>query len=174
MGPRQCQVCNNAPSKYKCPSCIIPYCSLSCYKKHKETPCSKPMIPMASLEKNDLPANKEAASAEQESFEEKPNEVASLVNPAISVEKLSPAPHAQRPFYVDGPGEVLQQTQLQAIAASADIRDALENEEIQNLILNIDSSQNAELELDKAMKSEVFQNFTDKILSSLNTKPDHK
>jgi len=23
MGPRQCQVCNEAPSKYKCPSCYL-------------------------------------------------------------------------------------------------------------------------------------------------------
>ncbi|GKU86151.1 hypothetical protein SLEP1_g714 [Rubroshorea leprosula] len=26
----QCQVCNEAQSKYKCP-CLIPYCSLPCY-----------------------------------------------------------------------------------------------------------------------------------------------
>ncbi|KAL9318255.1 hypothetical protein ACSQ67_014772 [Phaseolus vulgaris] len=42
MGPRQCKVCNEAPSKYKCPSCYIPYCSLGCFKKHKELPCVKP------------------------------------------------------------------------------------------------------------------------------------
>ncbi|KAH0612717.1 uncharacterized protein H6S33_009097 [Morchella sextelata] len=37
--PRQimalCGICNEAPSKYKCPSCEIPYCSLVCYKPHK-------------------------------------------------------------------------------------------------------------------------------------------
>ncbi|XP_022640997.1 zinc finger HIT domain-containing protein 3 isoform X4 [Vigna radiata var. radiata] len=42
MGPRQCQVCIEALSKYKCPSCYLPYCSLVCYKKHKELPCVKP------------------------------------------------------------------------------------------------------------------------------------
>ncbi|XP_077243034.1 HIT-type Zinc finger family protein [Tasmannia lanceolata] len=42
MGPRQeCQVCNGAQSKYKCPSCLVPYCSLNCFKKHKEIPCTK-------------------------------------------------------------------------------------------------------------------------------------
>uniref|UniRef100_A0A7N0TUJ0 Uncharacterized protein n=1 Tax=Kalanchoe fedtschenkoi TaxID=63787 RepID=A0A7N0TUJ0_KALFE len=110
-------------------------CPLSCYKKQKETPCSKPMVPMESLEKNDLPTNKEVASAKQASFEEKPSEVGSLVYLAIYVENSSPAPHAQRPLYVDDPGEVLHQTQLQAIDASADIRDALKNEVIQQLIL---------------------------------------
>ncbi|KAK9282347.1 hypothetical protein L1049_005264 [Liquidambar formosana] len=44
MGPRrQCQVCNEAQSKYKCPSCLAPYCSLVCFKKHKEIPCVKPV-----------------------------------------------------------------------------------------------------------------------------------
>ncbi|XP_057964955.1 uncharacterized protein LOC131155674 isoform X2 [Malania oleifera] len=43
MGPRQCQVCNEALSKYKCPSCLVPYCSLACFKKHKEIPCVKPV-----------------------------------------------------------------------------------------------------------------------------------
>lgn len=30
-----CQVCQEAESKYKCPKCVIPYCSLSCFKQHK-------------------------------------------------------------------------------------------------------------------------------------------
>jgi len=39
---KQCEVCKDAESKYKCPSCLTPYCSLACYKKHKEIPCTKP------------------------------------------------------------------------------------------------------------------------------------
>nr|XP_027093782.1 uncharacterized zinc-finger protein C4F10.19c isoform X2 [Coffea arabica] len=42
MGPKICQVCDDAQSKYKCPRCLVPYCSLVCFKKHKEIPCSKP------------------------------------------------------------------------------------------------------------------------------------
>ncbi|GMP90475.1 hypothetical protein CsSME_00041590 [Camellia sinensis var. sinensis] len=42
MGPRKCQVCDEAQSKYKCPTCLIPYCSVVCFKKHKEVPCVKP------------------------------------------------------------------------------------------------------------------------------------
>ncbi|KAL3717747.1 hypothetical protein ACJRO7_009220 [Eucalyptus globulus] len=45
MGPRQCRVCNEAQSKYKCPSCLVPYCSLACFKRHKEVPCVKPVSP---------------------------------------------------------------------------------------------------------------------------------
>uniref|UniRef100_I1LYT2 HIT-type domain-containing protein n=1 Tax=Glycine max TaxID=3847 RepID=I1LYT2_SOYBN len=60
MGPRQCQVCNQTQSKYKCPSCYLPYCSLVCFKKHKESPCVKPQ------------PSETKATAVSESFVEKP------------------------------------------------------------------------------------------------------
>ena len=36
-----CKVCSVNESKYKCPTCKILYCSLTCYKTHKQD-CSKP------------------------------------------------------------------------------------------------------------------------------------
>ncbi|XP_061189879.1 zinc finger HIT domain-containing protein 3-like [Saccostrea echinata] len=39
----QCEVCQTNVSKYKCPKCIIKYCSVSCFKLHKESVC-KPML----------------------------------------------------------------------------------------------------------------------------------
>ncbi|XP_078480787.1 LOW QUALITY PROTEIN: zinc finger HIT domain-containing protein 3-like [Lampetra planeri] len=32
-----CNVCSESTSKYKCPACRVRYCSLQCYKTHKET-----------------------------------------------------------------------------------------------------------------------------------------
>ncbi|XP_042369509.1 zinc finger HIT domain-containing protein 3 [Plectropomus leopardus] len=32
-----CSVCSEHPPKYRCPACKIRYCSLSCYKCHKDT-----------------------------------------------------------------------------------------------------------------------------------------
>ncbi|KAF3436029.1 hypothetical protein FNV43_RR23121 [Rhamnella rubrinervis] len=130
MGPRLCQVCNEAPSKYKCPSCIAPYCSLVCFKKHKEIPCSM----------------------------------------LVSSEPKSAGPESQilRPLSVDEPSEVLQRSQLEAIASSSEIRSALKDESLQKLICEIDCSPNAENELDKAMGSESFRIFTDKILSTIS------
>ncbi|KAL4715430.1 hypothetical protein ACJJTC_015333 [Scirpophaga incertulas] len=40
-----CINCNTAP-KYKCPVCRHPYCSVACYKTHKENPCSAPVEPI--------------------------------------------------------------------------------------------------------------------------------
>ncbi|KAL2649544.1 hypothetical protein R1flu_017672 [Riccia fluitans] len=37
-----CGVCVEGVSKYKCPSCLTPYCSLPCYKTHKSVPCTGP------------------------------------------------------------------------------------------------------------------------------------
>ncbi|KAI0084916.1 hypothetical protein BDY19DRAFT_968841 [Irpex rosettiformis] len=36
----QCQICNENESKYTCSACMIVYCSVPCFKKHKETSCS--------------------------------------------------------------------------------------------------------------------------------------
>ncbi|KAI9181232.1 hypothetical protein LWI28_012742 [Acer negundo] len=129
---RQCQVCNVAQSKYKCPSCLSPYCSLLCFKKHKETPCAK----------------------KPESTQEKEKSIVL----ELPVEK---------PLAADEPSEVLQKVQLESIASSSEIRDALKDESLQKQILEIDGSLDAENALDKAMELEVFHIFTDKILSAV-------
>ncbi|KPI95614.1 Zinc finger HIT domain-containing protein 3 [Papilio xuthus] len=36
-----CIQCSHS-AKYKCPKCRQPYCSVGCYKIHKENPCSAP------------------------------------------------------------------------------------------------------------------------------------
>ncbi|TGZ85003.1 hypothetical protein EX30DRAFT_14231 [Ascodesmis nigricans] len=40
--PGQCDLCHSAIAKYKCPTCLIPYCSLACYKPHKLSHTSDP------------------------------------------------------------------------------------------------------------------------------------
>ncbi|KAK4582668.1 hypothetical protein RGQ29_025748 [Quercus rubra] len=144
MGPRKCEVCNEALSKYKCPSCLVPYCSLVCFKKHKEIPCAKPV-----------------------SSEEK-SRISGLPLMSQVTGDLSPVPESlvERPLTAEQPGDVLQKLQLEAIASSSEIRDALKDGNLQKLIYNIDGSPDAENELDKAMGAEVFRTFTEKILSA--------
>ncbi|KAK4582670.1 hypothetical protein RGQ29_025748 [Quercus rubra] len=140
MGPRKCEVCNEALSKYKCPSCLVPYCSLVCFKKHKEIPCAKPV-----------------------SSEEK-SRISGLPLMSQVTGDLSPVPESlvERPLTAEQPGDVLQKLQLEAIASSSEIRDALKDGNLQKLIYNIDGSPDAENELDKAMGAEVFRTFTEK------------
>ncbi|PIA36092.1 hypothetical protein AQUCO_03400178v1 [Aquilegia coerulea] len=126
---RVCEVCKEAESKYKCPSCLSPYCSLSCFKKHKELPCEKP-IPSEETPCPTLPPNKV--------------------------------------FQIADPSHLLQRSQLDSIALSTEIRDALKDRDLQNIINKIDSSADAARELDKAMELEGFRNFTEKVLSVVN------
>jgi hypothetical protein len=130
MGGRQCQVCGDAPSKYKCPTCFIPYCSLMCFKQHKEVPCSREAPAVSTDSQPTQPPR---------SFEEE-----------------------------DEQGWRLHRTQLEAVVASSEIRNILKDQELQKIILRIDSSENAEEELDKAMEGPHFQEFTDKILSIIS------
>uniref|UniRef100_A0A7N2R806 HIT-type domain-containing protein n=1 Tax=Quercus lobata TaxID=97700 RepID=A0A7N2R806_QUELO len=164
MGPRKCEVCNEALSKYKCPSCLVPYCSLVCFKKHKEIPCAKPVSSEGKPRISGLPLM---------------SQVTGDLSPVL--ESL-----VERPLTAEQPGDVLQKLQLEAIgsasknlvsvsvgdldllphASSSEIRDALKDGNLQKLIYNIDGSPDAENELDKAMGVEVFRTFTEKILSA--------
>ncbi|KAK1289759.1 hypothetical protein QJS10_CPB18g01839 [Acorus calamus] len=129
MGPRKCEVCGDADSKYKCPSCLLPYCSIPCFKKHKEIPCMKPPSPQS------IPA---------------------------------PISHNGTSYQIDEENCVLKRSQLESIAASNEIRDALRNDELRKSILKIDSSKDAFEELDKAMEGQSFKEFADKILCLLS------
>nr|POE68367.1 zinc finger hit domain-containing protein 3 [Quercus suber] len=172
MGPRKCEVCNEALSKYKCPSCLVPYCSLVCFKKHKEIPCAKPV----SSEEKPTPVPE--SLVERPLTAEQPGDVLQKLQleaieipcakPVSSEEKPTPVPESlvERPLTAEQPGDVLQKLQLEAIASSSEIRDALKDGNLQKLIYNIDGSPDAENELDKAMGVEVFRTFTEKILSA--------
>ncbi|KAM0941249.1 putative Zinc finger HIT domain-containing protein [Dioscorea sansibarensis] len=131
MGLRQCEVCKEAQSKYKCPSCLAPYCSVGCFRKHKENPCQKSSPLLESVG-------------------------------AQSLSKAEMLP--ERLYQVEESSLVLGKGQLESIE-SKEIRDSLQNRELQNLIKSISSSKNPEDELDEAMKGQNFRDFTEKILS---------
>ncbi|KAK4407307.1 hypothetical protein Sango_0311700 [Sesamum angolense] len=67
-----------------------------------------------------------------------------------------------KPCYVDEQSEVLQESQLQSLASSNEIRDLIKNEKLQKVINNIDCSADPENELDKSMEEESFRLFTEK------------
>ncbi|KAI3915632.1 hypothetical protein MKX01_015457 [Papaver californicum] len=140
-GTRSCEVCKDAVSKYKCPSCLAPYCSLICYKKHKETPCSNQATPHA-----------ETPSLNQVTPHQKP---CSILLPKRSLE-------------VEEPNLILHETKLQSVVLSNEIRDALKDEKLCKLIYSIDSATNSENELENAMAMEDFRKLSEKILSVID------
>ncbi|KAH0901387.1 hypothetical protein HID58_040890 [Brassica napus] len=174
-----CEICEKVVSKYKCPSCLVPYCSLVCFKKHKgklffnshlksvfltydaETPCAKPS---AAEEKPASPA-KEVSVVETKHVVVKTEHKAS----ASSAAKEVPV---ARPITVEEEKYVVEKTQLEAIASSSEIREALKDEALQKLISTIDSSSNPLQELDEAMGVEAFRVLTEKILSNISKSSD--
>ncbi|TYG39238.1 hypothetical protein ES288_D12G000500v1 [Gossypium darwinii] len=90
----------------------------------------------------------------------------------------NPGFQVERKLEVDDPSEVLQIMQMQAIASSNAVCEALKDEHLQKFISDLDSSPDAlniSDELDKAMGLDVFRIFGDKasyhlqpILSAIN------
>ncbi|KAL0926649.1 hypothetical protein M5K25_002889 [Dendrobium thyrsiflorum] len=69
----------------------------------------------------------------------------------------------ERAFEVDETNWILGSDQLQLIAQSKAIRDALNDLELQKLVYKIDSCSNPEEELEKAMEREGFPQFTEMV-----------
>ncbi|WRX09190.1 zinc finger protein [Theobroma cacao] len=180
-GPsRQCQVCNQAQSKYKCPSCLVPYCSLACFKRHKETPCTKPK---STEEKSGTPCVKSESANDAETTSVKLDSSNDAGTPSLkpestkerSSENSVPQLHAFMTGQLYPKFLSYQLTDSQNLslgprlsASSSEVREALKDEHLQKLISDIDSSPDAMNELDKAMGVDVFRIFSDKILSAIN------
>ncbi|KAL7272186.1 hypothetical protein RUND412_005013 [Rhizina undulata] len=67
-----CGICNDNPSKYKCPTCTLPYCSLTCYKPHKatHTTTTTPSLPPPATAEQAQPPADSTAESTTESPEE--------------------------------------------------------------------------------------------------------
>ncbi|KAI7875021.1 hypothetical protein K492DRAFT_168545 [Lichtheimia hyalospora FSU 10163] len=50
---KTCQICQIEPSKYKCPTCTTPYCSIACFKQHKKETHERRQLPTDDTEEDD-------------------------------------------------------------------------------------------------------------------------
>ncbi|TDH74123.1 uncharacterized protein CCR75_002944 [Bremia lactucae] len=65
-----CEVCTTADAKYKCPTCRVPYCSIVCYKKHKDMLCKpKPLLEQQQMPLQATPAPAIAMGVDEEDLE---------------------------------------------------------------------------------------------------------
>uniref|UniRef100_A0A6V7QS49 Zinc finger HIT domain-containing protein 3 n=1 Tax=Ananas comosus var. bracteatus TaxID=296719 RepID=A0A6V7QS49_ANACO len=156
MGLRKCEVCKEVESKYKCPTCLTPYCSVGCFKKHKEDLCQ-----------NSLPAPEEERKVAHPAKSLEVEERSRLVSKE-QLQSLEIPVDPSRPLEVEEPSWVVNKEQLKSLAESSEIRDALKDDELRKLIIRIDSSKEPEKELEKAMLGQDFRQYTDKILNIIN------
>ncbi|KAJ3703221.1 hypothetical protein LUZ61_006926 [Rhynchospora tenuis] len=151
---RNCEVCKEVQFKYKCPACLAPYCSVACFKKHKENLCLKSEIPA-----------KQATAA---------NEVTLLPNNLLEKESFKSNVevklHSRKAIEVEEESWVVSKERLSSLVECKEIRDALKSEELKKLILRIDSSDEPEQEMDRAMGDQFFHEFSEKILDIVNQK----
>ncbi|CAO2171940.1 unnamed protein product [Urochloa humidicola] len=144
MGGGSCSVCKEAPSKYKCPSCRTPYCSVICFKKHKAR-----------------------SSGLVEDGTKCPNDKDQHPSLSPSITCLAKSPNTVCPtkaLEVEDPSWLVDNNRLRSLAELKEIQDALRDPELQKMILKIDGSSEPEKELEKVMEGHAFRQFTDKIL----------
>ncbi|CAL1297779.1 unnamed protein product [Larinioides sclopetarius] len=112
-----CEVCKKNTSKYKCPVCLIKFCCVACFKKHKESDtCVKP-----------------EPVVEQKPFEEQPYEFET--EDTVKTEKLN------------------------LLRSDSDVRKDLENPHLRRMLEELNSSRNADMSIEKAMKEPLFSEF---------------
>jgi len=142
MPPRSrptCQICQASESKYNCPKCRIPYCSLGCYKTHQERPVCVPTS-VAALAGSSEPS----LEVERKDIEtcEPPRPLTSLKWPYVPEESAYPDPLKR-----DDP-KVVQLSQYEAIATSPAVRKALSDRpNLKPLLRSIDSLRGTEREV---------------------------
>ncbi|EDO33062.1 predicted protein [Nematostella vectensis] len=137
---RQCMVCRESVSKYRCPSCNYRYCSLSCFKKHKEKIC---VAESSRLKKCEEERNK-MAQVKEEDLEE--GEVYDDVQVTEDEDRLN-------------------EHDLAKLANSKAIRDLLCNPHLRKMITEIDCHPNPGVILGNAMREPVFAEFADQCLA---------
>ncbi|DBA02038.1 TPA: hypothetical protein N0F65_000285 [Lagenidium giganteum] len=143
-----CQVCEQEPSKYKCPKCRAPYCSAACYKKHNEQPCEGP----------------ETSPPAQPGTEP-------VTQPATSDATQSTPTEEEIE-----PSLVLGIEQLQTLVSNAQVRDKLRDPVLRQTLTEtcacacvwqIDRSPNRVKDLEKAMMNPEFAAFMYQLLDSV-------
>ncbi|KAJ4751096.1 HIT zinc finger family protein [Rhynchospora pubera] len=150
---RNCEVCKEVQFKYKCPACLAPYCSVACFKKHKESLCQKSETPV------------KQATATNELTPPPTNLLEKEIKSNVEVNL-----HSREVIEVEEERWIVSKEQFSSLAECKELRDALKSEELKKLILRIDSSEEPEQELDKAMGGQFFHEFTEKILDIFSQK----
>ncbi|XP_062341364.1 zinc finger HIT domain-containing protein 3 isoform X2 [Osmerus eperlanus] len=129
-----CNVCSDKTPKYRCPACKIRYCSLVCYKKHKDT-ClpSKP------------PVQEPTPDLQRSSNNEQPWTVEDLL---ADDEKTDKVPLER----------------LKLLGKSEELKDLLRNPHLRQLIQEIDAADSKGDAMKAAMQEPLFVEFSDQCL----------
>ncbi|XP_066563402.1 zinc finger HIT domain-containing protein 3 [Amia ocellicauda] len=146
---QNCIVCNEEKSKYRCPVCKIRYCSLGCYKKHKDDCVSSTSKePAEATVSTALP---ESRNGSQDSGNH------------WSVDDL---------LNEDEQSDRVPLQQLKLLGDSEELKALLCNPHLRQLLLSVDKAGNKDDIMKAAMQEPLFVEFADHCLKI--TEPEEK
>ncbi|XP_038615267.1 zinc finger HIT domain-containing protein 3 [Tachyglossus aculeatus] len=131
-----CGLCDRGP-KYRCPACRTPYCSVPCYKKHKEQ-C------------NPTPA-----------------QASERINPGTSPNARIPKPLEDKGgewsdfLTSDDEEDRISIQKLKHLGKSEELKNLLLNPHLRTLLLTLDQAEEKEVLMKKYMQEPLFVEFAD-------------
>ena len=139
-----CKICNEQPSKYRCPLCNTKYCSLMCYKAHK----SKAIDEQNSCN----PPKKESSSS---------NSTCSTKNDRFENKKRR-RDHTEEEVCHVTPKE------LQRLEASEPVRKAAKSAQLQQVVRGIINARDPHIALARRLEQDPhFSTFADNIMIAI-------
>lgn len=127
-----CGVCHKNPSKYRCPGCALPYCSLACNKVHKASGGTDGKLPCSGKRRN---AEQNATQQKRQELQFAGESTVSTSNPLLSAKRQwvegndeggkmsgAPAPKIIRKGRDQWRGGKLEENEEEEWAMSADQR----------------------------------------------------
>nr|XP_060613018.1 zinc finger HIT domain-containing protein 3 [Anolis sagrei ordinatus] len=143
---RQCFLCG-VLAPYRCPSCRERYCSLPCYKKHKEQ-CAPKGDPGP------------------------PRDVSSQGNPRTKPSSAEGGPFATDDILTeDDEGDKVPLHKLQRLGGSVELGGLLHNPHLRHLLLRVDGARDKSALLREFMQEPLFAEFADCCLRIVEPPP---
>merc|ERR1711913_63727 len=136
-----CSVCREGERRYKCPVCVAPYCSLTCYKSHKEV-CQ-------------TETQRTGAGGTEQHY----------------IDTGGPGLTAQQDFgfaHLFPTANTVPQDKLQLLEKSDKLKEILTNPNLREFLLFLDSSEDKAMLMRKAMREPLFLEFVDVCLNALH------
>ncbi|XP_076867805.1 zinc finger HIT domain-containing protein 3 [Brachyhypopomus gauderio] len=136
-----CGVCIDQIPKYRCPVCRVRYCSLGCFKKHKNDDSCQPIkdtTPPASPDETPFPDIRHSGA-------EQPWTVDDLLDE-------------------DNQSDRVPLQRLQQLGESKALMNLLQNPHLRQVMMEVDSAQDKDKAMKKAMQEPLFVEFADQCL----------
>ncbi|XP_041053754.1 zinc finger HIT domain-containing protein 3 [Carcharodon carcharias] len=137
-----CRVCEEQPPKYRCPRCSLRYCSVGCYKKHKDD--CKPQ------ESGSVSTISECSPAFKEIIQQDGNGHYSSTDDILDDD--------------DEESDRVPLEKLRLLAKSEELKSLLCNPHLKQLLLTVDEAEDKESIMKTAMQEPIFVEFADQCL----------